>query len=43
MLEKLKKDVWKANLELVREGLVIQTWGNASAIGMGNRHGQRGA
>jgi L-ribulose-5-phosphate 4-epimerase len=32
MLEGLKKDVCEANLELVREGLVIQTWGNASAI-----------
>ncbi|HLP76091.1 MAG TPA: L-ribulose-5-phosphate 4-epimerase [Candidatus Paceibacterota bacterium] len=32
MLEQLKKDVCKANLDLVTEGLVIQTWGNASAI-----------
>lgn len=32
MLESLKQDVCHANLELVREGLVIQTWGNASAI-----------
>jgi len=32
MLEKLKAEVCKANLDLVREGLVIQTWGNASAI-----------
>jgi L-ribulose-5-phosphate 4-epimerase len=32
MLEKLKADVCKANLDLVAEGLVIQTWGNASAI-----------
>ncbi|MFO1476485.1 MAG: L-ribulose-5-phosphate 4-epimerase [Verrucomicrobiota bacterium] len=32
MLEKLKTDVCQANLELVREGLVIQTWGNASGI-----------
>ena len=32
MLEQLKKQVWKANLDLVREGLVIQTWGNASGI-----------
>jgi len=31
MLEQLKKDVCQANLDLVREGLVIQTWGNASA------------
>ena len=32
MLEKLKREVCEANLELVRAGLVIQTWGNASAI-----------
>ena len=32
MLEHLKKEVWKANLDLVKQGLVIQTWGNASAI-----------
>src|SRR5512137_2212491 len=32
MLEQLKKDVCKANLDLVREGLVIQTWGNVSGI-----------
>jgi L-ribulose-5-phosphate 4-epimerase len=32
MLEKLKADVCKANLDLVREGLVIQTWGNASGV-----------
>ncbi len=32
MLEKLKADVCKANLDLVDEGLVIQTWGNASGI-----------
>lgn len=32
MLSALKRDVWQANLELVREGLVIHTWGNASAI-----------
>jgi L-ribulose-5-phosphate 4-epimerase len=31
-LEQLKKDVCRANLDLVKEGLVIQTWGNASAI-----------
>lgn len=30
MLEKLKKDVCRANLELVEKGLVISTWGNAS-------------
>jgi L-ribulose-5-phosphate 4-epimerase len=32
MLEKLKAAVCKANLDLVSEGLVIQTWGNASAV-----------
>lgn len=32
MLEKLKEEVFRANLELVRHGLVIFTWGNASAI-----------
>jgi len=32
MLEELKQDVCKANLDLVKEGLVIQTWGNASGI-----------
>src|SRR5215469_6473491 len=32
MLEKLKTDVCKANLDLVAEGLVVQTWGNASGI-----------
>jgi L-ribulose-5-phosphate 4-epimerase len=32
MLDKLKAAVCKANLELVEQGLVIQTWGNASAI-----------
>lgn len=32
MLEELKKDVCQANLRLVSEGLVIQTFGNASGI-----------
>jgi len=32
MLKKLKAEVCKANLDLVTEGLVIQTWGNASAV-----------
>ena len=32
MLEELKRAVWKANLELVRQNLVIYTWGNASGI-----------
>src|ERR1044071_1868135 len=32
MLEELKAEVCKANLDLVREGLVIQTWGNVSGV-----------
>ena len=32
MLEALKKEVFKANLDLVRHGLVLFTWGNVSAI-----------
>ena len=32
MLEELKKQVCEANLQLVREGLVIQTWGNVSGV-----------
>ncbi|MFA5326576.1 MAG: L-ribulose-5-phosphate 4-epimerase [Prolixibacteraceae bacterium] len=32
MLEKLKGDVCKANLDLVKHGLVIFTWGNVSGI-----------
>ena len=32
MLEKLKEQVLKANLDLVKHGLVLFTWGNASAI-----------
>jgi len=32
MLEQLKKDVCQANLDLVAEGLVIQTWGNVSGV-----------
>lgn len=32
MLERLKQDVCKANLELVARGLVIETWGNASGV-----------
>jgi len=30
MLEKLKSEVFKANLDLVSHGLVIHTWGNVS-------------
>ncbi|MBR4755921.1 MAG: L-ribulose-5-phosphate 4-epimerase [Bacteroidales bacterium] len=32
MLEELKEKVCKANLDLVKHGLVVFTWGNASAI-----------
>jgi len=32
MLEELKRQVYKANLELPRRGLVTFTWGNASGI-----------
>jgi len=37
MLDELKAEVCKANLDLVAEGLVIQTWGNASAVDRGAR------
>lgn len=33
MLEALKQKVLKANLDLVKNGLVLFTWGNVSAIG----------
>ena len=32
MLERLKEEVYKANMELVEKGLVIYTWGNVSGI-----------
>ncbi|MBQ6477602.1 MAG: L-ribulose-5-phosphate 4-epimerase [Bacilli bacterium] len=32
MLNKLKKEVYEANLELVKQDLVVYTWGNVSAI-----------
>ena len=32
MLEELKKQVCQANLDLVKEGLVVQTWGNVSGM-----------
>ncbi len=32
MLEELKKDVFEANLDLVKLGLVLFTWGNVSGI-----------
>lgn len=36
MLEELKKQVCEANLELVRRGVVIYTWGNVSGIDRNN-------
>ena len=38
MLEDLKKQVYEANLKLVAEGLVIQTWGNVSGIDRKSGH-----
>jgi L-ribulose-5-phosphate 4-epimerase len=38
MLEDLKKQVCEANLKLVREGLVIQTWGNVSGVDRASGH-----
>ena len=32
MLEALKKEVCEANLELVKHGLVIYTWGNVLSL-----------
>jgi L-ribulose-5-phosphate 4-epimerase len=32
MLEQLKKDVYEANIELQKKGMVIYTWGNVSGI-----------
>ena len=32
MLEQLKQDVYKANMQLKEFGLVVLTWGNVSAI-----------
>ena len=32
MLEELKEKVFRANLDLVKHGLVIFTWGNVSGI-----------
>lgn len=32
MLEALKKEVWEANMELPKRGLVVYTWGNVSGI-----------
>jgi L-ribulose-5-phosphate 4-epimerase len=35
MFDKLKVEVCQANLDLVRKGLVIETWGNASGVDRG--------
>ena len=32
MLEQLKEEVYRANMELPAHGLVVYTWGNVSAI-----------
>lgn len=32
MLETLKKQVWEANLQLPKNGLVLYTWGNVSGV-----------
>jgi L-ribulose-5-phosphate 4-epimerase len=37
MLKELKQKVFKANLDLVKHGLVIFTWGNVSGIDRDNR------
>jgi L-ribulose-5-phosphate 4-epimerase len=37
MLEELKQTVFQANLDLVKHGLVIFTWGNVSAIDRAKR------
>jgi L-ribulose-5-phosphate 4-epimerase len=36
--DELKRQVCEANLDLVKEGLVMQTWGNASAIDRERNH-----
>ncbi len=38
MVDQLKADVLKANLALVRQGLVLMTWGNASGIDRDSGH-----
>src|SRR4028119_2146058 len=38
MLDELKKQVCDANLKLVAEGLVIQTWGNVSGVDRSSGH-----
>ena len=32
MLERLRNEVYEANMELQRRGLIIYTWGNVSGI-----------
>ena len=32
MLEKLREEVYKANMELPEKGLIVYTWGNVSAV-----------
>lgn len=32
MLEELKEQVWQANMDLQKHGLIVFTWGNASGI-----------
>ena len=32
MLDRLKEEVYKANIDLVNKGLVIYTWGNVSGV-----------
>ena len=32
MLEQLKKEVYEANMELTKRGLITCTWGNVSGI-----------
>jgi L-ribulose-5-phosphate 4-epimerase len=38
MLEELKAQVCQANLDLVKEGLVVQTWGNVSGVDRAGGH-----
>ncbi len=38
MMERLKKDVLQANIDLVRYGLVTRTWGNVSGIDRSGPH-----
>ena len=38
MLEQLKERVCRANLELVKQGLVVLTWGNVSALSEDGRY-----